>query len=83
MKEPEEVKKLESELESELAVKEVKLVYESLNSTLTKKETNRSSIKESLGFASKPSGLITQTNNSKVIDSDIQIDRWAKLAGLK
>jgi hypothetical protein len=65
------------------SVKEVKLVYESLNSTLTKKETNRSSIKESLGFASKPSGLITQTNNSKVIDSDIQIDRWAKLAGLK
>lgn len=65
------------------SVKEVKLVYESLNSTLTKKETNRSSIKESLGFASKPSGLITQTNNSKVIDSDVQIDRWAKLAGLK
>lgn len=65
------------------SVKEVKLVYESLTSTLTKKETNRSSIKESLGFASKPSGLITQTNNSKVIDSDIQIDRWAKLAGLK
>jgi hypothetical protein len=65
------------------SVKEVKLVYESLNSTLTKKETNRSSIKESLGFASKPSGFITQTNNSKVIDSDIQIDRWAKLAGLK
>jgi hypothetical protein len=65
------------------SVKEVKLVYESLNSTLTKKETNRSSIKESLGFASKSSGLITQTNNSKVIDSDIQIDRWAKLAGLK
>jgi hypothetical protein len=65
------------------SVKEVKLVYESLNSTLTKKETNRSSIKESLGFASKSSGLITQTNNSKVIDSDVQIDRWAKLAGLK
>ena len=65
------------------SVKEVKLVYESLTSTLTKKETNRSSMKESLGFASKPSGLITQTNNSKVIDSDIQIDRWAKLAGLK
>jgi hypothetical protein len=65
------------------SVKEVKLVYESLTTTLTKKETNRSSIKESLGFASKPSGLITQTNNSKVIDSDIQIDRWAKLAGLK
>jgi len=65
------------------SVKEVKLVYESLTSTLTKKETNRSSIKESLGFASKSSGLITQTNNSKVIDSDIQIDRWAKLAGLK
>jgi hypothetical protein len=65
------------------SVKEVKLVYESLISTLTKKETNRSSIKESLGFASKPSGFITQVNNSKVIDSDIQIDRWAKLAGLK
>lgn len=66
------------------SVRETKLVYESLNSTLSKKINSKTSIKESLGFASKASGLITNVgNNNKVIDSDVQLDRWAKLAGLK
>jgi hypothetical protein len=64
------------------SAKEAKLVYESLISTFVKKE-EKSPIKESLGFASKASGMITGTKNSNaVIDSDAQISRWAKLAGL-
>jgi hypothetical protein len=65
------------------SAKEAKLVYESLISTFVKKEEAKSPIKESLGFASKASGMITGTKNSNaVIDSDSQISRWQKLAGL-
>jgi hypothetical protein len=65
------------------SAKEAKLVYESLISTFIKKEAEKSPIKESLGFASKASGMITGTKNSNaVIDSDSQISRWQKLAGL-
>ncbi len=64
--------------------KEAKLVYESLGTTLVKKEAEKNPIKESLGFASKASGIIAGPNaGNKVIDSDAQVDRWAKLAGLK
>jgi crotonobetainyl-CoA:carnitine CoA-transferase CaiB-like acyl-CoA transferase len=66
------------------SAKEAKLVFESLSSSLVKKETEKNPIKESLGFASKASGIIAgSTNRSNVIDSDAQVDRWAKLAGLK
>ncbi len=66
------------------SAKEAKLVFESLSSTLAKKETEKSPIKESLGFASKASGIIAgSTNKNNVIDSDAQVNRWAKLAGLK
>ena len=65
------------------SAKEAKLVYESLVSTFTKKEEAKSPIKESLGFASKASGVIAgSTSGNKVIDSDAQVARWAKLAGL-
>jgi hypothetical protein len=65
------------------SAKEAKLVYESLISTFIKKE-EKAPIKESLGFASKASGIIAgSTNRNQVIDSDAQVDRWAKLAGLK
>ena len=66
------------------SAKEAKLVFESLSTTLAKKEVEKSTIKESLGFASKASGIIAgSTTGNKVIDSDAQVDRWAKLAGLK
>jgi hypothetical protein len=66
------------------SAKEAKLVYESLTSTLAKKETEKAPIKESLGFASKASGVIAgQSAGNKVIDSDAQMSRWAKLAGLQ
>ena len=65
------------------SAKEAKLVFESLTSTLAKKETEKNPIKESLGFASKASGIIAGASSNKVIESDAQVDRWAKLAGLK
>ena len=66
------------------SAKEAKLVYESMITSFAKKAEVKSTIKESVGFASKASGMITGTKNSNsVIDSDSQMSRWAKLAGLQ
>jgi hypothetical protein len=59
--------------------KEAKLVYESMITTFTKKAEVKSNIKESVGFASKAVGMITNSN-AKVIETDAQYSRWEKLA---
>jgi hypothetical protein len=59
--------------------KEAKLVYESMITTFTKKAEVKSNIKESVGFASKAIGMITNSN-AKVIETDAQYSRWEKLA---
>jgi hypothetical protein len=57
-------------------VKEVKITYETLKESLEKKQT----IKESIGFASKPAGMAPKAN---IVEADQFIDRWQKLAGIK
>jgi hypothetical protein len=61
------------------SAKEAKLVYESMITTFTKKAEAKSNIKESVGFASKAVGMITNSN-AKVIETDAQYNRWEKLA---
>jgi hypothetical protein len=61
------------------SAKEAKLVYESLITSFTKKAETKSAIKESVGFASKAVGMITNSS-AKVIETDAQFDRWNKLA---
>jgi hypothetical protein len=61
------------------SAKEAKLVYESMITTFTKKAEVKSAIKESVGFASKAVGMITNSS-AKVIETDAQFDRWNKLA---
>jgi hypothetical protein len=61
------------------SAKEAKLVYESMITTFTKKAETKSNIKESVGFASKAVGMITNSN-AKVIETDAQYSRWEKLA---
>lgn len=61
------------------SAKEAKLVYESMITTFTKKAETKSAIKESVGFASKAVGMITNSS-AKVIETDAQFDRWNKLA---
>jgi hypothetical protein len=61
------------------SAKEAKLVYESMITTFTKKAETKSNIKESVGFASKAVGMITNSN-AKVIETDAQYNRWEKLA---
>lgn len=63
-------------------VKEVKLVYESINGQLSK--SNKKAIKERLGFASKTVAGPKVMNESKSLDIDPRMaSRWKKLAGLE
>ena len=61
------------------SAKEAKLVYESMITSFTNKAEVKSNIKESVGFASKAVGMITNSN-AKVIETDAQYNRWEKLA---
>jgi hypothetical protein len=61
------------------SAKEAKLVYESIITSFTNKAEVKSNIKESVGFASKAVGMITNSN-AKVIETDAQYNRWEKLA---
>ena len=61
------------------SAKEAKLVYESMITTFTKKAETKSNIKESVGFASKAVGMITNSG-AKVIETDAQYNRWEKIA---
>lgn len=60
-------------------VNEVKLVFESLNTSLATQSTTKAPIKESMGFASKASGVV---KNNQTIETDAVIARMKKLAGL-
>jgi colicin import membrane protein len=60
-------------------VKEVKLVFESLSTAL---DAKKSSIKESMGFASKPTGKAPINESAPVVQEDAMVARFKKLAGL-
>jgi len=62
-------------------VKEAKLIYDTLKD-LKPKRVKRS-IKESIGRASKPSGIAPKKNNPKpIVESNQMVDRFKKLAGI-
>jgi hypothetical protein len=62
-------------------VKETKNTYATLMESLstTKQKTQ---IKESIGFASKPAGVAPKSQNP-IVESDGFINRWQQLAGIK
>jgi len=64
-------------------VKEAKVIYESLSENLVNKKA-KSSIKESMGFASKPAGVAPKRPiTENVVEEDAMVSRFKKLAGLK
>lgn len=64
------------------SVKEAKIVYESLNEALNiKVGATKTSLKESLGFASKASG--NSTKREIISEADSHVARWQHLAGIK
>jgi hypothetical protein len=50
--------------------------------SLSKKPMAKAQLKESIGFASKPSGMPTKQANP-IVESDGFISRWQKIAGIK
>jgi hypothetical protein len=72
--------KVLSTFDKATTVKEVKLVFESLSESIStaKKET----IKESLGFASKATGVSNNNSTQKIVEEDAMVARFKKLAGL-
>jgi len=73
--------KVLSTFDKATTVKEVKLVFESLNTTIAaSNNTAKAPIKESMGFASKASGMASRQNQT--IETDAVIARMKKLAGL-
>jgi hypothetical protein len=77
LQEAQKVKVLEA-FDKASSVKEVKLVFETLNEGI--KNTPKTQIKESLGSASKAAGVApTKT----IVEVDSQVARWQKLAGIK
>ena len=64
-------------LDRAASVAEVKNAYETLKESF---ETKKQTIKESIGFASKPAGMAPKAN---IVEADQFINRWQKLAGIK
>ena len=62
------------------SVKEVKIVFETLNENI-KIKTTKSPIRENLGFASKATGR-TKGTAKPVVETDPMVARFKKLAGL-
>jgi len=63
------------------SAKEAKLVYESLNETFTSKKNEKAPIKESLGFASKATGVASKSH--QIVESSDFVARMKKLANIK
>ena len=62
------------------SVKEVKIVFETLNENI--KIKTKSAIKENLGYASKATGAAPKTEAKPTVEVDPMVARFKKLAGL-
>jgi len=80
LKEAQKVKVLEA-FDKASNVKEVKLIFETLNEGMVAKTATKSPIKENLGSASKAAGVAQ--HRKPIVEIDSQVSRWQKLAGIK
>ena len=71
--------KVLSAFDKATSVRETKVIYETLNEGLVSKTTTKSSIKESLGMASKAAGIAPK---QPIVESDQMVQRFQKLAGI-
>jgi hypothetical protein len=79
LKEAQKVKVLEA-FDKASNVKEVKLIFETLNEGMVSNAT-KTPIKENLGRASKAAGVAP--TKQPIVEVDSQVARWQKLAGLR
>ena len=61
-------------------IKEVELVYETLSSSFV--TAKKQVVKESLGFASKSTGVSQHQQKQMIVEEDAMVKRFKKLAGL-
>jgi uncharacterized protein YwgA len=80
LKEAQKVKVLEA-FDKASNVKEVKLIFETLNEGMVAKTATKSPIRENLGRASKAAGVAP--TKQPIMEIDPQVARWQKLAGIK
>ena len=78
LKEAQKVKVLEA-FDKASNVKEVKLIFETLNEGMVAKTSTP--IRENLGSASKAAGVAQ--HRKPIVEIDSQVSRWQKLAGIK
>lgn len=62
-------------------VKEAKKIYETLQDSIATTNVAKKSIKESVGFASKPAGMVAKTQ--PIVEQNDIVNRWQVLAGIK
>jgi hypothetical protein len=80
LKEAQKVKVLEA-FDKASNVKEVKLIFETLNEGMVANTTTATPIRENLGRASKAAGMAP--TKQPIMEIDPQVARWQKLAGIK
>jgi hypothetical protein len=80
LKEAQKVKVLEA-FDKASNVKEVKLIFETLNEGMVANTTTATPIRENLGRASKAAGMAPR--KQPIMEIDPQVARWQKLAGIK
>ena len=80
LKEAQKVKVLEA-FDKASNVKEVKLIFETLNEGMVANATTATPIRENLGRASKATGMAP--TKQPIMEIDPQVARWQKLAGIK
>jgi len=72
--------KVLSTFDKATTIKEVELVYETLSSSFS--TAKKQVVKESLGFASKPTGVSQHQQKTMIVEEDAMVTRFKKLAGL-
>jgi hypothetical protein len=72
--------KVLSTFDKATTIKEVELVYETLSSSFS--TAKKQVVKESLGFASKPTGVSQHQQKQMIVEEDAMVTRFKKLAGL-
>jgi hypothetical protein len=80
LKEAQKIKVLEA-FDKASNVKEVKLIFETLNEGMVANTTTATPIRENLGRASKAAGMAP--TKQPIMEIDPQVARWQKLAGIK
>jgi N12 class adenine-specific DNA methylase len=71
--------KVIAQFDKATTAQEAKTIFESMNSAIAK-SAKKSTIKESLGFASKAAGNAPQ---KQIVQVDETVSRWQMLAGIK